>query len=520
MHNELSEDGADSLSAREFVSSHQDIEPAAEGAENDVQASADVQRTDPFSLIRIVSLSDFEKLGHIPRGGSDPDFRHGVTGLPNEPLAVPLCELLQRRDKCVLAFVSHRWLRPSCVIADGHPDNAEDEKHTLIVQGLRRLEKAMLPTTCEVYIWLDFSSIDQDSSAMEELKYLREIVAACDILFTPVVDEGFDRWELSSVSIRNLYEEYLAESWHDYLNRGWCRMEMFFGANVPVDAALCQRGASFKGALKHFVTQLRSRPHVIYGTKEQKEGAAPRVLPPMQSAWLSRYSPADGRLTVDKDREIIKWKMKELETLMQVVEPSYTGDRDEHGKPHGFGVQVFESGDKYVGQWEVGAFHGNGVYNYVNGGRHQGEYRAGSAHGQGVYYYANGSIYSGEFEGGQRCGSGEMRNEDGSVYNGAWRGNSPHGEGEIVYPSGDRYCGTWKKGLKHGFGKEWFVGGDVYEGDFLNGLRCGRGTYKCVDDGSTYVGEWQEDVYHGQGIEYYKDGTQHSGMWEKGEKVL
>eukprot|EP00959_Pyramimonas_sp_CCMP1952_P107319 2244100-Pyramimonas_sp.AAC.1 len=74
---------------------------------------------------------------------------------------------------------------------------------------------------------------------------------------------------LNQIKITNLYEEYGAQAWQDYCGRGWCRLEMFFGANIPLSLELDHntRGPAFRAALGHFVSELNRRPHLIFGTK-------------------------------------------------------------------------------------------------------------------------------------------------------------------------------------------------------------------------------------------------------------
>eukprot|EP00959_Pyramimonas_sp_CCMP1952_P265460 5550726-Pyramimonas_sp.AAC.1 len=103
-----------------------------------------------LELMRVMPLEGFKQLGHIPRYGNKLDFRHPVSGQPNECLAVPLRQIWHKRNKCVVIFVSHRWLRPHHVPIKGHPDTENDEKFDLIVKGLERFVSAMVPAAFEV----------------------------------------------------------------------------------------------------------------------------------------------------------------------------------------------------------------------------------------------------------------------------------------------------------------------------------------------------------------------------------
>jgi hypothetical protein len=65
--------------------------------------------------------------------------------------------------------------------------------------------------------------------------------------------------------------DYKAAAWrvgpHAYLSRSWCRMEMFYAANIPLREDNETRMCKFEKGLKHAATHGR-RPHLLYGTRE------------------------------------------------------------------------------------------------------------------------------------------------------------------------------------------------------------------------------------------------------------
>ena len=67
-------------------------------------------------------------------------------------------------------FISHRWLR-SAAGPEAHPDDAQDHKCTLILAALQRLRgvRSPVPADFEFALWIDFSCIDQDDLAGEQL---------------------------------------------------------------------------------------------------------------------------------------------------------------------------------------------------------------------------------------------------------------------------------------------------------------------------------------------------------------
>ena len=145
-------------------------------------------------------------------------------------------------------LISHCWLR-GWSGADGwdgrpHPDNANADKFKLCVEGIKKTKQIMAPGARRCYIWLDFGCMDQDGNPAGELKQLDEIVRSTDCIFTPI--HGEDR-RPRDVTINNFYDDYRAAAWNEgpysYTQRGWCRVEMFYAANIPVidDRARAER---------------------------------------------------------------------------------------------------------------------------------------------------------------------------------------------------------------------------------------------------------------------------------------
>jgi hypothetical protein len=60
-----------------------------------------------------------------------------------------------------------------------------------------------------------------------------------------------------------------------------------------------------------------------------------------------------------------------------------------------YGTYVWDSGNKYVGDWQNDKRHGQGINTWVDGEKYVGEYKDNKAHGQGTYTYANGDKYVG-----------------------------------------------------------------------------------------------------------------------------
>ena len=87
----------------------------------------------------------------------------------------------------------------------------------------------------------DYCCIDQDGAPASELDNLGNLMEACDLMLTPVVDVDHQKWKRPQDQgkvITNWFDEYLAPGWKEYWSRGWCRVEAMLSAACPVDAAL------------------------------------------------------------------------------------------------------------------------------------------------------------------------------------------------------------------------------------------------------------------------------------------
>ena len=62
----------------------------------------------------------------------------------------------------------------------------------------------------------------------------------------------------------------------------------------------------------------------------------------------------------------------------------YQGERNRAGERHGHGVERFDHGDVYDGQWRLGAREGSGTFSWADGAVYEGEWRAGEREGRGT----------------------------------------------------------------------------------------------------------------------------------------
>ena len=287
--------------------------------------------------IRFIRFTDLEF--------ADKEKQNKRNSFPRNPNDSALCTSINeiKTDKCLLIFLSHCWLR-GYPLAPGydkqpHPDNASHQKFQLMIAALKSLIYSQTNGITEenVYVWIDFSSMNQDEDAAGELKQLKKIVQVCDLMLTPLVDDEHEKWKLQQ-SDKRLLNDYKAAAWcgnkHSYLNRSWCRVEMLYAANVPI----LSKGKIklFKNALSHAACQGR-RPHFLYGSKELYENRQPLCLPPLKYSYLDDYNPIDGELSYEEDRYKIKSLVSELQPYINdnKLVVGYTGPRNLVGKPHG-----------------------------------------------------------------------------------------------------------------------------------------------------------------------------------------
>lgn len=499
-----------------------------------------------LDVIRFIDFETFKKHGTFPR---NPE---------NVNLTITLRDLLPQYENSLIVFISHNWLRgwSGAIGYDGrpHPDDAKGGKFTLCVDGIEQIQKNLGKGFSKCFLWLDYTCINQNNGAEAAgyiIQWLQSIVKISDCLFTPIVDDLHESWTFPS-SYTNIYEAYQSSNWKEgsyaYLNRGWCRTEMFYAANVPVirtiqDAeALLQAAGSpvtnpadaavvatvsepltidqmqsssssstatavgddlFKRRILKMAAGLAfhrndgRRPHILYGSKDQAMRQMPRILPPLQNSWFERYHPTKGNVTNPADMTLITGFVEALLPLMTFVKAGYHGAKKK-GKKHGKGKYLYSDGSSYDGEWKSDKMHGHGCFRYASGNRYEGNWKDDKEEGHGVYYYADGDVYDGSWKVGKKHGKGCYRYASGDVYDGDWVDGYMHGKGVFIYSqTGDRYEGDWQYDLKEGKGI-------FYYGD---------------GSGMRYEGEYKNNEKHGKGIQFNRDGSKTEGVWEHGAKV-
>ena len=256
----------------------------------------------------------------------------------------------------------------------------------------------------------------------------------------------------------------------------------------------------------------------------------------------------------------------------------YVGDW-KNGKMEGDGVYSWRNGDKYVGGWAGGIINGYGTQYYADGtkscgkfdnakltsqnytepacilgdcnngygvrifdtgDKYSGYFKDSYRTGSGTYLYADGEKYTGNFENNKRNGNGTYNWTDGQLYVGNWKDGSQDGQGSNTRADGTKQIGMFEKGsfigeskgsnlastskcingdCDNGFGiYTWGSGdwaGDKYIGEWKDGSLSGQGFYQW-HSGSKYIGTWEGGKQNGYGTQFYKDGTKAIGFFKDG----
>jgi hypothetical protein len=182
---------------------------------------------------------------------------------------------------------------------------------------------------------------------------------------------------------------------------------------------------------------------------------------------------------------------------------------------NGYGTWVWESGDKYVGNWKNLQREGSGTYYFSNGDVYIGEWKNGKFEGYGTYTYKSGKKDQGYWSANTFLGANKTNT---NVKSGCISGDCDNGYGTWVFESGEKYVGNWVNMKRKGFGTNYWVSGDWYRGDWLDDKKNGQGTYQ-YKNGDKYVGQYLNDKMDGEGTFFYANGTVQKGFWANGSYV-
>lgn len=416
---------------------------------------ADMEELPP---IRVIPFTKFKERGEFPRFPEDSDLTLNIEEVdPSNSLKV---------------FISHNWVAGYDGAKDWrgrpHPDYLDNSKFELCCKGLRILmfsHGEAFPISDErCYIWIDFGCIDQDGDPAGELKQLDKIIQWSDMIFTPIVEKEKTEWYMKPpgvVKSGDAFSEYKAPTWCDgpyaYLNRAWCRVEMFYAAFIPLRREGCMDwsrsdGGGFLG-LK-VAQQNNRRLHVVYGTYEQMHCEGPRVVPPLELTYLDKFNPLNGSITKESDRIKIQSLMRDLHPFVE-RRRSFVNSFN-FNLPHtvDFQKHVLLDGTLYEGGWKNSHYDGFGKLVLTNSDTYEGGFCRGKFHGYGVYHCASLGGYEGQFREGKYHGKGKIILHDGQIFEGSFKNNKAHGFCKQlggVYGSACDYCCWYVNGHRHGF---------------------------------------------------------------------
>lgn len=91
---------------------------------------------------------------------------------------------------------------------------------------------------------------------------------------------------------------------------------------------------------------------------------------------------------------------------------------------NGHGTYLWQTGDKYIGNWKDGKKNGSGTLIFPDGSEYQkyvGEWKDNDFGGQGTLTYSNGKIFTGKWINGRKEGLGILYNANGTIeHKGKW----------------------------------------------------------------------------------------------------
>jgi len=98
------------------------------------------------------------------------------------------------------------------------------------------------------------------------------------------------------------------------------------------------------------------------------------------------------------------------------------------------GPQEIENGAVYYGHWnkEANERHGFGMQIWPDGSKYVGYWKNDKANGVGRLIHSDGDVYHGEWKDDMAHGKGKLRDNAGMEYDGEWKGDKQEGYGKLI----------------------------------------------------------------------------------------
>src|SRR5579872_5867471 len=165
-----------------------------------------------------------------------------------------------------------------------------------------------------------------------------------------------------------------------------------------------------------------------------------KALPPVTSA--QPLAEVTQLMNVENNDPLLKVKR-----LFWSNGNRYEGETVFNDLPHGYGTLDYNTGIRYVGQFQEGKYHGQGTLTIPGEGIYEGEFKDGFFDGFGIFKYFNRDIFIGNYARGIRQGQGTLYYHDqGGSYTGGYQNGNRHGYGTLTSAAGDVYVGGFKDG--------------------------------------------------------------------------
>eukprot|EP00903_Cladosiphon_okamuranus_P017117 g15770.t1 len=481
------------------------------------------------------------------------------------------------RNSAFVVFVSHRWINDSGRSTafrqqgaagdggDGTPD-VDSAKHAFLVEGLSSI-LASLPREVAVFLWIDFSCIDQDDeeSKRKGARSLAAYMQLSDAVFTPYAESLYPSSGGGGETFANPLGEVCNTPWpnsyrslQDFCSRAWCRLEVLLCATLPLR----------DGGFRYFAARgeegrAQDRPHFVYGDYQRRRKLPPEALArSVDDAWASSLDPLEGFLSNQDDMEAIVHGMGPLRLASRSAANSAIGSslNTYTAAPAAASSQARGSEERRRAAGRATGENADTLGRNV-GGRGQvvprgsGRGRAGrgfipppietravpSLSEAELVSAARGNapdrLMSPAVKGSKIMASPmrmrtaaadsamgreteEVRGDSsmpGWLWDTVFQYPLAQGDTRTQYSDGSTFVGPLKDGMRHGKGCYFFQDGSRYEGWFKEDKRHGKGTLNLAG-GGRYVGDWENDLQHGEGTFYFADSSCFKGSWLQGKK--